>query len=160
MAVSDILGKAPVLLDLEESTELGVITRMLHLLQDRPEVTDPRKLERAVLERQKLQPPLLGNGVALPHARTPAVTEIVLAVGRCREAVPFGPEKTPIRLVFLYGVPAHCIAGYLAEVALLTRLLRKPGIIGGLLAAQDEANLRRLAKPRPSRVSCWVRIRS
>jgi len=45
-----------------------VIKRMIQLLAGRAEVRDLRELERAVLERQKLQPPLLGDGVALPHA--------------------------------------------------------------------------------------------
>ena len=82
----------PVLLWMEDSTEETVIKRMIQLLAGRAEVRDLPGLERAVLERQKLQPPLLGNGVALPHARTTAVTEIVLAIGRCREPVPFGPD--------------------------------------------------------------------
>lgn len=133
---------APVWLDLAASSEEEVILQLTGRLRDRAEVRDPEGFGRAVLERQKLQPPLLGNGVALPHARTSAVTDMVLAMGRCREPVPFGPERVPIRLVFLYGVPAHCIAGYLDAVAHLTRSLRKPGTLEALLAAHDEATFR------------------
>jgi len=132
----------PVQLWMEDSTEATVIKRMIQSLAGRPEVRDLPGLERAVLERQKLQPPLLGNGVALPHARTTAVTEIVLAIGRCREPVPFGPDQVPIRLVFLYGVPTQCIGGYLAAVARLTRLLKTPGTLDALLTAPDEASFR------------------
>ena len=139
MREANIAGGTPVLLGLEATTEQEVIGRLIGLLEGRAEVLDPKELERAVLQRQKLQPPLLGNGVALPHARTPVVTEMVLAIGRCREPVPFGPENVPIRLVFLYGVPAHCIGGYLDAVARLTRTLRKPGMLDALLAAEDEA---------------------
>jgi len=142
----DTLGSAPVVLELEASTEEGVIQEMIRMLADRSEVTDLKALEQAVLERQKLQPPLLGNGVALPHARTPVVTEMVMAIARCRDPVPIGPEKVPIRLIFLYGVPAHCIGEYLTAVARLTRLLRKPGILAALLAAEDEASFRELLK--------------
>lgn len=142
MSDRQIPEHAAVFLDLAASSEEEVILHLTGRLRDRAEVRDPEAFERAVLERQKLQPPLLGNGVALPHARTPAVTEMVLAIGRCREPVPFGPERVPIRLVFLYGVPAHCIAGYLDAVAHLTRCLRKPGTLEALLAAKDEASFR------------------
>ena len=142
MSERSISEHAPVWLDLAASSEEEVIRQLIGRLRDCAEVRDPEAFERAVLERQKLQPPLLGNGVALPHARTPAVTEMVLAMGRCREPVPFGPERVPIRLVFLYGVPARCITGYLDDVAHLTRSLRKPGTLEALLAARDEATFR------------------
>lgn len=140
------LGLAPLLLDMEASTEDEVIHLMIRSLADQAGIVDSAKLEQAVLERQKLQPSLLGNGVALPHARTAAVSEIVLAIGRCKEPVPFGPEQVPVRLVFLYGVPIHCISPYLEAVARLTRLLRKPGVLDHLLAAEDEASFRELLK--------------
>ncbi len=133
---------APILLWVEDSSEDDVLKRMIRSLAGRAGILDLQDLERAVLERQKLQPPLLGNGVALPHARTPAVTEMVLAIGRCLESVPFGPDKVPVRLVFLYGVPAQCIGGYLNAVAHLTRLLKTPGTLDALLAAPDEASFR------------------
>lgn len=132
----------PVLLWMEDFSEEEVIKRMIQTLAGRPEVRDLPKLERAVLERQKLQPPLLGNGVALPHARTAAVTEMVLAIGRSREPVRFGPDQVPIRLVFLYGVPIQCIGGYLESVARLTRLLKTPGMLDALLTATDEETFR------------------
>jgi len=128
----------------EATTEEGVIKEMIRLLAGCPEVRDLQGLQRAVLARQKLQTPLLGNGVALPHARTAAVTEIVMAIGRCPEPVAFGPDKTPVRLVFLYGVPAHCISEYLAAVAQLARALKKAGTIEALLAAPDEARFRKV----------------
>lgn len=139
-----ISESAPVLLGLEGSTELGVIAQLIQLLADRSEVRDARELQRAVLERQKLQPPLLGKGVALPHARTVAVTELVVAVGRCREPVPFGPERIPIRLVFLYGVPVDGISVYLDAVSRLTRVLRIPATLEAMLTTTDEPQFRKL----------------
>jgi len=144
MPAVTVTGKARIVLGVEATTEEGVIKEMIRLLAGCPEVRDLQGLQRAVLARQKLQTPLLGNGVALPHARTAAVTEIVMAIGRCPEPVAFGPDKTPVRLVFLYGVPAHCISEYLAAVAQLARALKKAGTIEALLAAPDEARFRKV----------------
>ncbi len=142
----DIFDSAPVLLNLESSSEESAICQMIHLLAGRNEVTNIAELERAVLARQKLSPPLLGNGVALPHARTPVVKGLAMVVARCQDTLFFGPEKVPVRLIFLFAVPINCIGEYLASVARLTRLLRRPDTLAGLLGAEDESSFRNLLK--------------
>ena len=79
MSEAAISDSTPVLLGLEAANELGVIEQLTQALANRTEVRDTRELQRAVLERQKLQPPLLANGIALPHARTAAVTGLVVS---------------------------------------------------------------------------------
>ena len=144
MSQLGISGTIPVLLEMEGTTEEEVITEMIRALQGRAEVRDTGVFEQAVLERQKVHPPLLGNGVALPHARTSAVTEMVLVIGKCPAPVAFGPEQIPVKLIFLYGVPAPCISEYLASVAKLTGFLRQPGCLDQLLMTADEAGFRAL----------------
>jgi len=144
MSQLGISGPIPVLLEMEGTTEEEVIGEMIRSLQGRAEVRDAGVLEQAVMERQKVHPPLLGNGVALPHARTAAVTEMVLVIGKCPAPVAFGPEQVPVNLIFLYGVPAQCIREYLASVAKLTGFLRQPGCLDQLLLATDEASFRAL----------------
>ena len=144
MRETSIPEGTPVLLGLEDTSENDVIGRMIDMLAGKNDVRDPRELQRAVLERQKLQTPLLGSGIALPHARTDAVANMVMAIARCKEPVPFGPDKVPIRLVFLYGIPSHSISRYLASVARLTRVLKNPTTIESLLAAPDEAGFLKL----------------
>ena len=143
MSEAAISDSTPVLLGLEAANELGVFEQLTQALANRTEVRDTRELQRAVLERQKLQPPLLANGIALPHARTAAVTGLVVAVGRCREPVPFGPERVLIRLIFLYGVPTRGISEYLDSVAQLMRVLKNPATLAALLTTTDEADFRR-----------------
>ena len=130
---------APILLDLEAATEREAITAATELLRGHPDVLDHAAFVEAVFERQKINPPLLGVGIALPHARTPKVKEIVFAVVRCRHKVPFGADATPVRLIFLYGIPPHRVAEHLATTAALARKLRDPVVVAGLLTAEDSA---------------------
>ena len=81
------------------------------------------------------------------HARLGAVGRMVLAVGRSTQDVAFDPEHPGVRLVFLIGTPRAAVADYLKLVAGLARLLKKPGVRAGLLAAKTEAEfLARLAR--------------
>ncbi len=132
------------LLDLEVADEETAITRVAELLKGHAQMRDEAGFLAAVLERQRINPPVLGSGIALPHARTPLVEEIVCAVARCKEAVAFGPDAVPVRLIFLFGIPPHRITDYLAVTAGLVKQLRRPGVIDGLLTAETEEDFLKL----------------
>lgn len=132
--------EAPVLIDLDAGSEGEAIRAVARLLDEDPGVTDPARFLDAVLERQKINPPLLGSGIALPHARCNSVKEIVFAAARCREPVMFG--ETPVKLVLLFGVPPDRIAEYLAMTAALARRLRDPRVVEALLKAPDAESFR------------------
>jgi mannitol/fructose-specific phosphotransferase system IIA component (Ntr-type) len=136
MNVPSLKLHAPPRLGLAATTEQEAIEETVALLQDSREISDAGRFLQAVIDRQKINPPLLGNGVALPHARTPVVREIVCVAARCNEEIPFGPERLPVRLIFLFGVPPDQISQYLALTAGLVRRLRNPDTIAGLLSAE------------------------
>ncbi|MEO8613525.1 MAG: PTS sugar transporter subunit IIA, partial [Luteolibacter sp.] len=136
MSLPDLKPNAPPLLDLDASNERDAITATAGLLKNSREIGDHAGFLEAVFDRQQVNPPILGDVVALPHARTAWVSEIVFAAGRCAEPVAFGPEGKPVRLIFLFGIPPHRISEYLAVTAALVRRLRKPEVLEGLLAAR------------------------
>ncbi|RYD68207.1 MAG: PTS sugar transporter subunit IIA [Verrucomicrobiaceae bacterium] len=131
---------SPITLDLEVAGEEQAIRSVAAFLEGKAGIRDHESFIHAVLERQKINPPLLGRGIALPHARTAAVSEIVFAAARCRTPVDF--SGTPVSLVFLFGVPPNRIAEYLAMTAALARRLRDPQVVADLMAAPDEASFR------------------
>jgi mannitol/fructose-specific phosphotransferase system IIA component (Ntr-type) len=89
-------------------------------------------------------PVCLADELALPHARTEAVSRLVLGVARVREGVAFDAQHAHVRLIFLIGTPRENVTEYLRVAAALTRLLRAPAARKALLAAKDEAEFRAL----------------
>ena len=142
MSLPILNAGVPVLLDLPAATEEEVIRSLAAALKDHPEVVDWNGFTEAVFERQKINPPLLGNGIALPHARTSKVKEVVFAIARTAAPVLFG--ATPVRLIFLYGIPPHRVAEHLATTAALARRLRDPRTVEALMEASDEESFRRI----------------
>lgn len=132
-----------VLLDLEATSREGAL-RILHgeLARDAA-VTDPERFLRDVLERVMLSSVCIAPEVALPHARTTAVSRIVLGVARLASpGVGFDGEHPGIRLLFLIGTPREQVDAYLKLVAALSRLLRSEGALAGLLGAKTEGEFR------------------
>lgn len=133
---------APVRLDLEVADETSLVLTVAGLLNNHPDVVDFQQMTEDLLIRQRDKPPLLGNGIALPHARTRGVAAPLLAIARTRDPIAIGPDNEPVTLVFLFVIPCHRAHESLEVSAMLARMLRNPTTIDQLLAAPDEAAFR------------------
>ena len=142
MDLTDHILPAPLLLDFPAEDEKSAVMTIADLLLPNHFVADHSRLAAAIWERQCLQAPLLGDGIALPHARTSAVTDLVFALGRCRSPVPFQPDGRNVRLIFLYATPPHLIAPSLAVIAALVARLRDEETLRVLLSSPDEASFK------------------
>lgn len=136
-SLSPLLLPELVELDLAASSDLEAISAVADLLAGHPDlIGDPAQFRRAVLEREKLSPTALGYGVAFPHARTPQVKQIVVAVGRSREGVLFAQANQRVHLLFVIGTPPDKVPEYLAVVGRLVRLLKNEAVRQSLLKAE------------------------
>jgi mannitol/fructose-specific phosphotransferase system IIA component (Ntr-type) len=134
--MSGLKFAVPPALDIVASHENEAIRLATDLLAQHAGITHFGGFVDAVFDRQRINPPILGNGVAIPHARTALAREIVCVAARCKDEVPFGPEAIPVRLLFIFAIPLHLIDEYLALTASLVKRLRSPEIIESLLAAE------------------------
>lgn len=107
-------------------------------------VTNPPVFLAELIARMQVAPVCIANDVALPHARTNAVSRMVLAVARTARPIPFDRDHPGVRLIFLIGTPKDAVSEYLQAVAVLSRLLRNAATRLGLQAAADEVEFRAL----------------
>lgn len=142
MDYAEGIRMAPVLLDFEAPDEKSAIMQVANLLRPDPAVRNADTLVSAIWERQCIQAPLLGNGVALPHARTQATSNILFALGRLLSPVAFGAEHQEVNIIILYVSPPELVAQSLTAVASLAARLRKPEALSGLLSAGNEEDFK------------------
>ncbi len=83
---------------------------------------DIERFRRELIAREELRSTAAGFGVAFPHARTDAVSEIVIAAGRSDGGVLFGEEL--VHFIFVIGTPREKANEYLVAVGTLARLMR------------------------------------
>ena len=107
-------------------------------------IVDPPRLLADIVERMSVSTVCISYEIALPHARTTAVSRLVLGIGRATGDVAFDAEHPRVRLVFLIGTPKAAVADYLQLVAALSRLLKNTVTRAALLAAPGEAEFRAL----------------
>ncbi|MCX7818981.1 MAG: cation:proton antiporter [Kiritimatiellae bacterium] len=81
-------------------------------------VRDAGDARRAVLEREAVMSTGLQHGVALPHGRTDAVTDIVCAVGLSPAGIDFGSlDRQPARIIVLTLAPRSIPAPHVQLLA-------------------------------------------
>lgn len=130
MALENIItGPERVILDLKAKDQFAAIEELIdHLAEIRhidPEVRD--LIADAVREREETMSTGVGNGIGIPHAATPHVTDIVGAIGISEEGIEFeSMDGEPVNLVMLFVVPEAHFQQHLDTLAQIARTLSRP----------------------------------
>ncbi|WP_041468120.1 PTS sugar transporter subunit IIA [Chloroherpeton thalassium] len=142
MKLSDLLSKEYILLGLDINTKEGVIEKMLSLVSNHPNLVDNEKLREDVLKREEEMSTGIGKNIALPHAKTEAVTQPILAFALLKKAVEFDAiDSQPVRFVFLLATPEQMLAQHLKLLSRISRVASKEEIRNRLLETKDPASV-------------------
>lgn len=133
--ITSLLEPGRIVLQLQSTKRTAALNEIAHLLEGHPEVGNYKGFYDELLARDRLDTTSLGNGVALPHARTEHVKKIVLAVGRSEAGIPFEANGEIVKLFFVIGTPKTKPGDYLAIVSALCKLLRDPADRNALFTA-------------------------
>ncbi|MEU6306676.1 fructose-specific PTS transporter subunit EIIC [Streptomyces chartreusis] len=141
--LSGYLTEQTVKVRLGAADKEAAIREMAELLGRTGKVVDPEQLVATALRREAQGTTGLGEEIAIPHAKTDAVSAPVVGFARSAEGVEWdSPDGTKARLVFMIAVP-EAAAGdeHLRILALLSRKLMNAEFRERLLAAPDESTV-------------------
>ncbi|KIF00888.1 PTS lactose transporter subunit IIC [Streptomyces sp. RSD-27] len=101
-------------------------------------VTDLDGFLADVAAREAQAPTGMGDGIGIPHCRSPHVTRPSLAFGRSAAGVDFdAPDGRPADLIFMIAAPAGADDTHLQILAALARRLMDPAFTGALRDAES-----------------------
>jgi PTS system fructose-specific IIC component len=121
-----------------------VIRSLAALLHDAGRISDVDVFVDAALAREALGSTALPGGLAMPHARSHAVTTPSVAVARLPEPITFAPGTEPVRFVLLIASPGDDSAGYLALLQKIATACVKYGFVSDLTDARTPKTLAEL----------------
>ena len=126
MKISDILTEDLVVAGLKGSSKNDIIDAMVDLVALSPKVVDKEKVRSAILERERIMSTGVGNGFAIPHGKTDAVSEIVAAFAVTEEEIDYDSlDEKPVRLVFLLVGKDNLVGPHIKLLSLISRLMNK-----------------------------------
>lgn len=100
--------------------------------------TDAQRLSEDAWAREQKDETGLPGGIAIPHAKSAAVTQASLAFARLDPGVDFGATDGPADLVFLIAAPDTAAEEHLAVLSQLARSLMTADFTSGLRSATSE----------------------
>lgn len=133
--LNKLLDPARIHLAVSSTKRTAALNEVARQLDGHPNVTNYQGFYTELLARDRLDTTCLGNEIALPHARTEHVADLVLAIGRSHAGVPFENGNQNVRLFFILGTPKNNPMGYLQVVSILCKIFKDSANREALLAA-------------------------
>ena len=138
MKISEILEEKLVATNLPGTTKEDVINGLVDLVARSPKVLDKEKVRTAIFDREKIMSTGVGNGFAIPHGKTDAVSDIVAAFGVTALPIPYQSlDDKPVRLVFLLVGRENLVGPHIKLLSRISRLMNKEDFRTKLLEASS-----------------------
>lgn len=100
------------------------------------------EIEKALLEREKIDSTAVEEGVAVPHAKISGIDKPILAVGKSLNGINFNSlDQRPTRLFFVLLAPLHSVGDHMKLLARLAKILSMGDIKEKLFKARSSQDI-------------------
>lgn len=136
--IHDLLTDETVQVGLPGSSKEDVLNNLIDCLAASPVVRDIEEVREAIMGREQIMSTGVGKGLALPHAKTRAVSESIAAFAVTDQAVDFGSiDDQPVRLVFLLVGTEAAKSEHIKILSRVSRLMNRDPFRKRLLEAKS-----------------------
>ena len=106
MKITDLLNKNAIQLNGTFKNKEEVIDKLIELMTTNGNITDKEKYKKVVLKREEEGTTGIGDGIAIPHGKTDAVTKPGLSAIIVPDGVEFNAlDGKPAKILFLIAAP-------------------------------------------------------
>lgn len=138
MLLTELLTPGRIRIPLEGQTKDDLLSELVDVVADNGSAADRDDVLRAVREREAVLSTGIGHGVAIPHGKSAALTELRMAAGRAAGPVDFDAlDGKPVSLFFLLVGPESAAGPHIKALSRISRLVRKDDVRERLIAAKN-----------------------
>ena len=137
MRITDLLKPEGIKIGGSATDKMDAINQMVDLMSKEGNITDKAKYKAAVLAREQESTTGIGDGIAIPHAKTDAVKAPGLAAMTLPNGVDYeAPDGEPSDIIFLIAAPNTKENVHLEVLSRLSMLLMDDDFTDALRKAQ------------------------
>ncbi|NRF31693.1 PTS fructose transporter subunit IIABC [Vibrio coralliilyticus] len=148
--ITDLINQELICLDLQATTKQEVFEELIELLSNNHRISDKAQFLSDIQAREEIGNTGFEDGVALPHAKSAAVSQPAVAIGISRQGIEYGAEDgQPSKLFFMIASTDGGADHHIEVLAELSSKLIEEGFIERFMQASssEEALELLLAKP-------------
>ena len=145
--LTEVLQEDLVVTELESKNKEDVIKEMGSRFVGAGVVKDEDKFIEALIEREKIGTTAIGDGIAIPHARSDAVEGLTVVLARSEQGIDFESlDGKPVHLIFMIASSPDINKEYLQILARIARLCKNDKMKNALVKAKDKRAIMNLIK--------------
>jgi fructose PTS system EIIBC or EIIC component len=138
MRVTELLTRETILLSLSANSKLDAIEELVDVLERAGKITDQKVFKDAIIRREEQSTTGVGDGIAIPHAKTSVVKDAAIVFGRSHAGVDYESlDGQPAHLFFMIAAPEGANNTHLEALARLSTILMKADAREKLLGAES-----------------------
>ena len=139
MKITELLTQDTILLNIEGKEKIDAINQLVDTLYEAGKLANKDEYKEAILKREEQSTTGIGEGIAIPHAKTKAVKNAAIAFGRSKVGLNYNSlDGQPANLFFMIAAPDGANNTHLEALSRLSTILLKEDVRSKLLHATSK----------------------
>ena len=149
MTPGDLLTIEQIIPEMQSTERWSAIVELLDLLVQRGRIKpeDRESILGALRQREETMSTGIGLGIAIPHASSDRVQEVIAAFGRSSAGIEFDSlDSAPVNFIVLFVVPKDQFQTHLRTLAAIAKFLNDRNVREQLATAPGAAEILAILK--------------
>ena len=147
MTIYQLLSPKNILLELEVEYKFDAINALVDTFVDVIENELLEEIREAIISREKIMSTGIGQGLAIPHGKTDAITQNYAAFARLKKPIEFNSiDSKPVQLIFLMVSPYSDQRSHIRLLSRVSTLMNYDEFRSNLLNVPNHEDLIELFK--------------
>lgn len=143
--LSALLKEKYVNLNLKGKNKKSILAELVAGIAESGKLKNKAAFLREIAKRERLGSTGIGNSVAIPHAKSGQVRELMLGFGRHNEGIDFGAlDGAKTHIFFILASPKAEVGSHLKILSEISHLVKDKFIVERLKKAPDKKDILRI----------------
>jgi nitrogen PTS system EIIA component len=154
MTLANLLSTSQIVPEMESTEHWAAIGELVDVLVATGKIQSEERalVWDSIKQREQTMSTGIGFGIAIPHASSEKVTEVVAAFGRSQTGIEFESlDGQPVFIVVLFVVPKDQFQTHLRTLAAIAKFLNDKTVREELSAAEDATQILQVFENRSPR---------
>ena len=145
--IADYIKVNTIDLNLESKNKNAVIRELYNNLKQTNLIKDEEQGLNDIFKREDMGSTGIGKRIALPHAKTKAVDELMITFGISKNGISYNSvDDENVNIFFMFLCPENKTQEYLKVLARISRLIREDKFVNDLLKATSNQEILELIR--------------
>lgn len=145
MRIKDLLKKELMIMDLKATEKLEAIDEMVQKMKEEGIVSDAEGFKDSILKREEKGTTGLGEGIAMPHAKTKVVKTPAVLFAKSKNGVNYDAlDGEPVHIFFMIAATEGAHDSHIETLAKLSKMLINDDFVNGLKTCENADEVHKL----------------